>query len=129
PPPAPAVATAGLRPVAPLSGSRCTAQRPTLRFATAPGRGDARLELCRDPTCARVERTIDVRGGAHRPDAPLAAGRWYWRLRDGAAVTPIWAFEVPARDAPVATCRLSWTDVNGDGRADAAFGEPSVSAT
>src|SRR5207244_1328120 len=70
------------------------------------------------------------------PDAPLAAGRWYWRIRampvaGGEPGPPsiAWRIDIPrAARSPLAgrSCRAFGMDVNGDGLDDVALGNPSV---
>ncbi len=98
--------------------------RPTFRWALDDGVTGAAVDLCRDPRCARVERTLEADGGLVTPSMSLAAGAWYWRLRarangqSGAATGPIWPLTVTARTADRAASWGHVTDVNSDGYAD-----------
>jgi hypothetical protein len=123
------------RPLAPLSTSTVTSQRPTLRWELAVGTEGARLELCRDRAmitgCLAAEEVLADRV---RPAAPLAAGWWYWRLRgvsagrESATTSPVWQFRVGTRSAD-GDRDTSWgtvADVNGDGFADVIVGAPGA---
>lgn len=54
----------------------------------------------------------------------LAAGAWWWRVRDEgepAVVTPTWRFHVGRRDAAVTASWAPRVDLDGDGRVDPVF--------
>ena len=116
------------RPIAPLSTSAVTSQRPTLRWVLPEGADGATVELCRDRACDRDRRTINVTGAATRPEAALDAGWWFWRVqaRNGAVavgeMSPTWQFLVGRRDAAVDGSAGAHLDVNGDGFVDIAVG-------
>lgn len=119
------------RALAPLSTVRLTGQHPTLQWALPTGVSRARVELCYDRACARVERSVEVTGEQWRPDDPLPAGVYFWRLRalNPSAVvsqpSPAWEFFVGARAASVDTSYGSALDVNADGLVDLAVGAPT----
>jgi hypothetical protein len=111
-----------LRLLAPLSTSTVTSRRPTLRWLG--GSAAARVELCRDRACTQSlgTTTVDAARRRARPDIPLGRGPAFWRVRDGATVTPVWEFFVGARDAAVDNSYGTTLDLNGDGYADFAVG-------
>jgi hypothetical protein len=110
------------RPIAPLSVTRVTSQRPTLRWVNAAGADSARIELCADRACATVLATYDAAGSAFRsPVALPMRAVTFWRLRGragaavGCATGPTWEFYVGPRDTTVDTTQPGFSDVNGDG--------------
>ena len=125
------VADAPPRPIAPLSTSTVTSQRPTLTWSVAPGFSGAVVEICRDRACASPQST-PVDGTTFRLAVALSPGVWYWRLRnhsavgDGVAVGPVWEFTVGAHDAPVSSSGGTMCDVNGDGYADVVAGHGAL---
>jgi len=116
------------RPLAPLSTSTVTSQRPTLRWQSAGFTDGVRVQICRDRACATIEQTLDLPGTSGRPTTALAPGVHYWRLFGrigqyvGTASGPVWEFSVGARSAPVDTSWGTVADFNGDGYADLAVG-------
>lgn len=112
------------RLVAPLSASRVSSQRPTLRWVLPAGVETARVELCRDRACARMAAQAEVRGTSWRSAAALTPGVMFWRVRglagDGgvAWTSATWSFSVKHRDAPVDTSTHPLHDFNGDGYDD-----------
>jgi hypothetical protein len=121
---APNVLTAP-RPIAPLSTSTTTSQRPTLRWQLDPRSDGAQVEICRDRACTKVVTTFTAPGNSARPPSALAAGVYFWRLHGTASgavrsgMSPTWEFVVGARNAPVDTSWGSIPDIDGDGFADA----------
>ena len=114
------------RPVGPLSTSRVTSQRPTLRWALDPTTDGAELQICRDRACTTTVATMDVTGSQVRVASALPAGVLFWRLLGrvgtqlGTSVSPTWELVVGPHDAPT---DLSWgtiLDLDGDGLADVA---------
>ncbi len=101
-----------------------TSARPWFRWALGSGVDGARMQVCADPGCARVQLEVDVTGAQHRPAVALAEGVHFWRLfaRRGAVVdatpTPVWAFVVPPADALGARETPPMLDLNGDGLDD-----------
>lgn len=112
------------RLVRPLSGMRVTSQRPTLRWALPEGVTRARVEVCADRPCTRVQERAEVSGTSWRPTARLTPGVVFWRvlgLDAGGAVawtSATWEFGVRHSDAPVDTAYGSLKDYNGDGYDD-----------
>lgn len=112
------------RLVFPLSGTRVTSQRPTMRWVLPEGVTRARVELCADRPCARMLAQQDLTGTSWRPTSRLAPGVVFWRVRGlDAAGTVIWTsatwlFQVRARDAAVDTAYGRIRDFNGDGYDD-----------
>jgi hypothetical protein len=109
------------RLVGPMSPLRMTSQRPTLRWALAPGLTGAQIELCRDPCCQQVITTLRADGDRVRPDRPLAQGVVFWRARGmvgsrvGRDTSFTWEFGVPHRDSTIDTFKGPIHDFNGDG--------------
>ncbi len=109
------------RLVHPLSGSRVTSQRPTLRWVLPDGVTRARVELCADRPCARPLGQQEVAGNSWRLTSRLAPGVVFWQVRgldaSGAVVwtSPTWLFQVRARDAEADTAYGRIHDFNGDG--------------
>lgn len=107
-----------------------TSARPWFRWAPGSGVDGARLQVCADPACARVQLEVDVTGAQHRPAVALAEGVHFWRLfaRRGSVVdatpTPVWAFVVPPADALGARDAPPLLDLNGDGLDDEVIVEP-----
>jgi hypothetical protein len=112
------------RLIAPESFGRVTSQRPTFRWVLPANVQGARWHLCRDRACAEVLREVDLVGQSMRPEAPLAPGVYFWRVRArrGNFVsnkpTPVWEFVVGARESGVDTVQGRIPDLNGDGHAD-----------
>jgi hypothetical protein len=120
------------RAIAPLSASRVTSHRPTLRWQNATRAEGAVVELSRSRDFATIERVERATGDRVRSSADLAPGVWFWRLRgagaaaDGTRPSAVWWFRVGARSAPTDTSWGSELDVNGDGYADLAVGAPEA---
>ncbi|MDP3277758.1 MAG: FG-GAP-like repeat-containing protein [Deltaproteobacteria bacterium] len=121
------------RPIAPLSTSTATSQRPTLRWEQPAGVAETQVELCRDRAMTASCQMQRVMGNSVRPTAALTLGLWYWRIRGVQAGTPgsmssaVWQFRVGARSAPVDTSWATEADFNGDGFADLVVGAPNAS--
>ncbi len=115
------------RLVAPLSLSRVTSLRPTLRWNRPATADSARIELCEDRSCARSITQFDNAGDNARVATALPAGRLvFWRvtpLTAGAPSgppSPVWYFRTPRADLGTDTSFQAQTDLNGDGFADVA---------
>jgi hypothetical protein len=119
----------GLRLLAPLSAATVTTHRPTLRWQS-PAPGAPVVDLCRDRACTQplASATVAAAGTSARPDAPLGRGVVFWRVRDGAAVTPTWEFFVGARDSTVDASGGTTFDYDGDGYADVAVAQSRIDA-
>ena len=121
----PALGTARL--VAPLSTSRVSSRRPTVRWELPAGASAAELELCADPTCATVIERITGAGSA-RPTRPLPVGPVFFRARvvsaDGFAcgTSHVWEMFVGHADASVDTAQGHVMDVDRDGLPDLVAG-------
>jgi hypothetical protein len=116
------------RPIAPLSTSRVTRRRPTLRWALPSGVSDATVDLCLDRACTQMIGTpAHVIGSSYAPPTDLPVGTVFWRLHPStvtSVTSPTWQFTVGARSAPVDSSWGTTLDVNGDGFADVAVGAP-----
>jgi len=112
------------RLVHPLSGTRVTSQRPTLRWVLPDGVTRARVELCADRPCTRMLAQQEVTGATWRSARRLTPGVVFWRVRGldaaGAVVwtSATWLFQVRARDAAADTAYGRIRDFNGDGYDD-----------
>jgi hypothetical protein len=93
------------RPIAPLSTSRVTSQKPTLRWELSSGVPDVTVDLCLDRACTRpIGDSVHVTGTSYAPTSPLTAGVVYWRLHPGrvtSVTSPTWQFTVGHRSAAV----------------------------
>ncbi len=122
-PDAPPVLTAP-RPLAPLSTSTVTSQRPTLRWELDPGSDGAQIEICRDRPCTTLVASFSAGGTRARPPSALSAGVYFWRLHGTASgvvrpgVSPTWEMVVGHGSATVDTSWGSIPDVDGDGLTD-----------
>lgn len=74
---------APVRLVAPLFSERVGARRPLLRWGGVANASHT-VEVCRDRACAQVVSRFDVVGLSARPPEDLRAGRYFWRVREGA---------------------------------------------
>lgn len=122
----PTAALAAPRPRAPLGGATVTSSRPTLRWLLPPGLAGARVQVCADRDCARVEEDALVRGESARPARALAPGLHYWRVfgvttkAQGETPSAPVPFYVRRRGTAVDTSWGSVPDFDGDGLADLA---------
>lgn len=124
------------RPIAPMTTSAVSSQRPTLRWSNSAMSDGAIVELSRTRAFATVEQTLRVTAGSARPSAALAPGVWFWRLRgtvsarsaEGSRNSPVWSFRVRAANASgdADTHHGAELDVNGDGFSDVAIGVPGA---
>lgn len=135
--PRPPPPTHALRLLRPLSGAVTTRLAPRLAVVPHPDAEQLQVQLCADVGCRAVQQTLDTgMGGAARPAAPLAPGRYFWRAiaRDAAGATlssRVSWFEVPAltdpRPEPVDdTACGQRLDVTGDGVEDLVVGAPDA---
>lgn len=125
------------RLVAPMSGSRVTTQRPTLRWALPMGTDGALVDICRRRECmpADIVDTVTVMGTSARPTMALAAGTYFWRARarvgamTAMRASATWQFIVPARDSAIDSTSGFVGDYNGDGFADLVVASPQARST
>ncbi|MFO0561299.1 MAG: FG-GAP-like repeat-containing protein [Polyangiales bacterium] len=126
------------RQVSPLSTSKTTSQRPTLRWSNITSDG-AIVELSRTRDFRLIEQRISTTGDRARPTSALAAGLWFWRVRGldsarnatGRMTSSVWWFRVGTRSAD-ADRDHSWgteLDMNGDGFSDIVVGSPSAESS
>jgi hypothetical protein len=98
-----------------------TSARPWFCWVNPSGVEGARIQVCADRACARVEHQWDAPGSRLRAPTRIATGVHFWRaqnLRGGAvegAPTGSWEFVVPT-DVTRGTQVLA--DLNGDGFED-----------
>jgi hypothetical protein len=122
------------RPIAPLSTSTVTSQRPTFRWVLAGNDDGAIVDVCRDRGCTAMVTSFAAHGASGAPPSALDPGLYFWRLRGregeltGDSASAVWELEVPARSAPVDTSWGTFPDLNGDGFADLVVGLGSGSA-
>jgi hypothetical protein len=115
------------RLLAPLSTSRVTSRRPTLRWELDANSSGAHVELCRDRACETPITAFDADGDHGVPPLDLPPGVVFWRAygRQASATgldpTFTWQFTVGARTAPVDSSWGTAPDFNGDGFADIVF--------
>ncbi len=121
------------RPLSPLSTSRVTSSSPTLRWHLPPGASGATLDFCNDRSCSvSIATGVAVTGSSQTVTGSLPAGVYFWRLHpsgDSSVTSPTWQFTVGAAKRPDASVIVdtSWGttfDMNGDGYADLAVGDP-----
>lgn len=125
PPPPPALvpvpAPSLPRLVLPWSAAGVTSRRPVFRWLRRPSSARVVVELCRERACAKPVHALPSDGEELRAPTALAAGAWWWRVRDlgePVLVTPTWRFHVGRRDAAVTASWAPRVDVDGDGRVD-----------
>ena len=112
------------RLVAPLSGTRLTSQRPTLRWVPPTGVSRSRVQLCQDRACTHALRSEEVSGTSWRSATPLTPGVMFWHIEglgsDGATIwtSATWSFKVRYRDTPVDSANVPLHDFDGDGHDD-----------
>ncbi|MDO9021796.1 MAG: VCBS repeat-containing protein [Deltaproteobacteria bacterium] len=116
------------RPIAPLSTSMVGARRPRLRWELRPGTDGARVEVCRERSCAAPVVSFEAVGTSAVPPSDLPSGTLFWRLFGragtvtGASAGPVWQMTVGRGNAPVDAAWGSVLDVNGDGLAELVVG-------
>jgi hypothetical protein len=116
------------RPIAPLSTSTVTSQRPTFRWELPAGADGVGIEIYSDRACTAPILGELAPGSSYRPIAPLAPGVYFWRLRAVIGLTtatetsPVWQLRVGARDSSTDTSWDAAVDVDGDGYEDALVG-------
>jgi len=123
------------RLLAPLSGTRVTSTRPTLRWLLPSGVPRARVELCADRACVRPMQQQEVAGSSWRAATALPPGVVFWRVRglDAAGAvrwtSATWEFGVGRRDRGVDSSFGMLRDFNGDGFDDAVVSGISTSSS
>ena len=65
----------------PLSDSRVTSQRPTLRWVLPEGVTRARVTVCEERPCTRELARAEVEGSSWRSPTPLTPGVRWWRVQ------------------------------------------------
>lgn len=119
------------RPIAPLSGSLLTSNRPTFRWALEGDADAARVEICRDRACTELVVALGGTTQATPVDA-LPRGVLFWRLaplRAGVALSAIsspWIAHVPNVSHALDRTTGIVLDFNGDGSADLLASEDDV---
>jgi hypothetical protein len=122
------------RPLAPLSTSSVTSQRPTLRWLRGTMTDIVELRLCRDRALTVDCRTERSSGERWRSDTALSAGWWFWQLArvindmPSAERSAVWQFYVGKRSADDDRDSSfgSALDLNGDGAVELALGSPGA---
>lgn len=67
--------------IAPVAGSTTGNPQPAFRWSGVPDAGDYIVEVATDDRFSNLIATAsELRGTEFRPDAPLAPGRYYWRV-------------------------------------------------
>ncbi len=120
-----------LRLVAPLSTSRVTGQRPLARWDGAADAANIEISVGTEHTLTTspVLQTCAAAPGACALDSVREPGTYFWRARtiapDGArgAWTPTWEIVSVANGAPRTTSVGLVLDLDGDARADLAYGD------
>ncbi len=112
---------AKLRPIAPLSTSTVTTQRPTFHWTGGDG---AEVEVCKTRACDVIEASATSSLTSATLATDLSPGVHFFRLRalvngaPGSETTPVWEFRVPHRSSPRDTSWGVFPDFDGDGFAD-----------
>ena len=92
-----------------------------LHWSLADAADTARITVCPDRVCSRIETQFDTGGSAARVPRDLAPGRWFWNVRavrNGiarAGVSATWVFHTPPTSAAVESSYVARPDFNGDG--------------
>ncbi len=121
------------RPRWPPSGSVVTARQPAFSWILAAETDGARVDVCRERTCAAVIATFDAAGSTGTPTSPLPSGTLFWRLRGlragvaGAVAGPSWPFIVASAGAGAGSANGAVFDANGDALAEIVTGAPAAS--
>jgi hypothetical protein len=117
------------RPVAPISVSYVTTQRPTFSWSLPAGADGAQVDVCADRACSRVVTSFAAAGTSGAPAQDLPAGVVFWRLHGthagvaGATTSATWELVVPPVSASVATAWGAMLDADGDGYGDVVVGD------
>jgi len=117
------------RLIAPLSTSRVTRRRPTLRWSLPDGVTDVTVDLCFDRACRRpIGAPTQVTGSSFTPANDLPVGVVFWRVHPSTAcvTSATWELTVGAGHAAVDTSWGTTLDVNGDGYGDLVVGSGSA---
>lgn len=123
------------RPISPISASTVGARRPMFRWQLAAGTDGARVDFCRERSCAAPVLSFDVVGSAATPPSDLPSGVLFWRLRGRSGVVTglsdglVWQITVARGSSPVDAVWGATLDVNADGLADLAVGASTRSMT
>ncbi len=116
------------QPIWPPAFSVLGSRRPTLRWQLPEGVLGARLEVCRDRSCASVVTSMDVVGSEATLPSDLSRGVYFWRLFGrtsagvGDSVSSTFWFRTRSRSTGRMTAMGLAPDYNGDGYGDIAAG-------
>ncbi|MFO0683227.1 MAG: VCBS repeat-containing protein [Sandaracinus sp.] len=103
------------RLLSPLSTSRATSRRPTLRFLRPAGAASVRVELCIDRTCLTHHEVLTTDADRVRPTNDLPPGWLYWRVVTPTGVSATWELIVPTRETGTDTAWGVGLELDGDG--------------
>ena len=114
------------RPLSPLSTTRVTRRRPTLRWQLPGGVTDVTLDLCADRACTTpIGAPVHVTGSSYAPTSDLPTGVVFWRLHPStttSVTSATWELFVGPLTTAIDSASGTVLDVNGDGLADVAVG-------
>jgi hypothetical protein len=122
------------RPIAPLSTATVARATPKLTWALPAGSDGAKVEVCSDRACTKVEQSFVTSGSSANTPSALTPGVHFWRLYAkvgtgiGATASPTWELVVGHRSAPRDGSWGAMLDFDGDGFADFAYGTDNAHA-
>ncbi len=126
---------AAARPIAPATGARVTANPPTFHWARPAGVLGARIQICADRACSRIEQELEATGDQVKSNRALSAGVHFYRLfglglRAHGAVSSATIPFIVRRRASSGNVDTSWgstPDFDGDGYGDLAVTSRRIS--